>query len=252
MAGTYYPAYLRYATLAISSCTSSTTTGRATCSAVEPNNLASLVVQTCMQKREKSLRPTCQSAMRGTHVSQARRTTRYRRRQAMGLVRVCLSVWLVGAHVRAPLGGARAPYQWQAVCAHCPSGRNGAGSRAPAGWMAIRAIKMPRRSVCLSLTLSLPAAGHYFAGQVVLRPFRSPPFLSFPASSFWRAGDPPGPRAPPSLPPMSSRLRRPDRRTSTTTCHIGGTGVRDERRARIRCSSPRCASNISILLLDNE
>jgi hypothetical protein len=157
----------------------------------------------------------------------------------MGLVRVCLSVWLVGAHVvRAPLGGARAPYQWQAVCAHCPSGRNGAGSREPGAGrrMAIRAMKMPRRSVCLARALVT----------------RRRPLLC------WSSGPPPGPpsfpiSSFPSLPLLFSARGRSAWATHDHECHrgYGGRDPREPlprpatsaaraygtRRARIRCGT---------------
>lgn len=229
MAGTYYPAYLRYATLAISSCTSSTTTGRATCSAVEPNNLASLVVQTCMQKREKSLRPTCQSAMRGTHVSQARRTTRYLRRQAMHGVGSRLSVCVARRRARCPRTARRRPCPVPVAGSVCPlpqwaerSREPGAGRRPADGdprdenAAPVRVPRSRSRYPPQATTLLVKWSSSVLSDLL----------LSFPASSFFgareiRLGHP--------RPRVSSRLRRPGpARTSTTTCHIGGTGVRDE------------------------
>lgn len=235
MAGTYYPAYLRYATLAISSCTSSTTTGRATCSAVEPNNLASLVVQTCMQKREKSLRPTCQSAMRGTHVSQARRTTRYLRRQAMHGVGSRLSVCVARRRARCPRTARRRPCPVPVAGSVCPLPQWAERSREPGAGrrMAIRAMKMPRRSVCLARAL--------VTRRRPLLCWSSGPPPSFPISSF------------PSLPLLFSARGRSAWATHDHECHrgYGGRDPREPlprpatsaaraygtRRARIRCGT---------------
>lgn len=141
-------------------------------------------------KREKSLRPTCQSAMRGTHVSQARRTTRYRRRQAgrgrgpswgwFAFVCVCGSSARTSAHRSA------APVPRTSGRQYVPTAPVG-GTEPGAGWMAIRVIKMPRQSVCLS-----HASSRYPPQATTLlvkwSSVLSDLLLSFPASSFLARG----------------------------------------------------------------